>query len=295
MTGSTPDDTWPELTGSGGSAPTRDGYEARDRTIERIERDVEGLAAFLPDREASRVRDVAAFVRAELAGHTEEDFWFEAGTKVTGEIVARVLAASGGRFDVKVHAEAVARLAPDHSPSETRFDEIVAALSQRRLAPREVARGEVVRACCPAHDDDPEHPSLAVRKLEDGSARIKCWDRDCPPDAILSALGLDRPADVLRTDETSWIRSISFDRAAGAIRTETHASTYLVRPTGHGASIEDLYRRFRAAESKGTFFNEEIRRNPVYSVEREGAAVARKADQIEETRNRSVGARELGR
>lgn len=42
-------------------------------------------------------------------------------------------------------------------------------------------------ACCPAHED--KSPSLSVCELDDGRVLIKCF-AECPPDAILSAVGL---------------------------------------------------------------------------------------------------------
>lgn len=266
--------------------------------MHRVSRDIEGLASFLSKADASRVRSISESVRAELSGRTDEDFWLEARTKVTGEIVASSLDASGVRLAVAVEASALDRevlaTAPVLRP-DTRFDEVVAELGGQGYAPRIVARGDVVRACCPAHEDDPEHPSLAVRKLEDGSARLKCWDRDCPPDAVLSALGLDRLLDSVQCVERAWIRSVTFDRATGVLRTETVASTYVIKATVPGASVDELYRRFAAAESKATFFNEEVRTNPSYSVVRIGAIRATRERQAATGRVQPGGTGAIGR
>jgi hypothetical protein len=52
---------------------------------------------------------------------------------------------------------------------------------------RTTGQGRYV-ACCPAHDD--KTPSLAITELPDGRILIHCF-AECPPDAILGAVGLE--------------------------------------------------------------------------------------------------------
>lgn len=45
------------------------------------------------------------------------------------------------------------------------------------------------KACCPAHGDN--NPSLGIAQTDDGMILINCISRQCPPDDILAAVGLE--------------------------------------------------------------------------------------------------------
>jgi hypothetical protein len=64
-------------------------------------------------------------------------------------------------------------------------------------------------ACCPAHDD--RHASLSVRRGESVAVVMRCF-RDCEPEAIVRALGLD-PALILGARRDGRVRAV-----AGAYR-----------------------------------------------------------------------------